>query len=209
MIPKIVHYCWFGNKEKSNLVKKCIASWKKYLPDYKIKEWNEDNSPANINYINNALKNKKFANASNLVRLHALYSEGGIYFDTDIEVIRRFDSFLNDECFLGFQTDKTYQNWINNAVIGSIPKNQFIKRLYDSLLHNFDGTESASLSSPKLTTTVLKKMGLNNYGMQNIGTVKIYPKEYFYPYPWDGKFTDDCIKKNTYCIHHWEKSWLK
>ena len=106
MIPKIIHYCWFGGNDKLESVMKCIESWKKYLPDYEIMEWNESNfniKKAN-QYVREAYDNKKWAFVTDYVRLIALYENGGIYFDTDVEVFKSFDSLLSEKAFFGFES---------------------------------------------------------------------------------------------------------
>ena len=106
MIPKKIHYCWFGRGEMPDLVRKCIASWKKYLPEYEIKEWNEDNFDLNsYPYVREAYHNKRFAFVTDVVRLHALYYEGGIYMDTDVEVLKPLDSLLNYKIVSGFESE--------------------------------------------------------------------------------------------------------
>lgn len=106
MIPKIIHYCWFGRGPLPELAQKCIASWKKYLPDYEIKEWNEDNFDVNIiPYTAEAYKAKKYAFVSDYARFWILYQYGGIYFDTDVEVIRPMDDIIERGNFMGFETD--------------------------------------------------------------------------------------------------------
>ena len=106
MIPKIIHYCWFGRGPLPELAQKCIASWKKYLPDYEIKEWNEDNFDVNIiPYTAEAYKAKKYAFVSDYARFWILYRYGGIYFDTDVEVIRPMDDIIERGNFMGFETD--------------------------------------------------------------------------------------------------------
>ena len=106
-IPKVIHYCWFGRGKLPKLAKKCIKSWKKYLPDYKIIEWNEDNFDINSNqYVREAYEAKKYAFVSDYVRLYALYNYGGIYMDTDVEVIKSLDEFLIHEAFSGFESPK-------------------------------------------------------------------------------------------------------
>ncbi len=105
MIPKIIHYCWFGRGQKSEKIKACIASWKKYLPDYEIVEWNEDNFDLSSNlYVKQAYDSKKWAFVSDYVRLYALYHFGGIYMDTDVEVLKSLDEFLDAPSFTGFKT---------------------------------------------------------------------------------------------------------
>ena len=129
MIPKIIHYCWFGGKELPNLAERCIASWKKQLPDYKIICWSEENFDIDnsVPYLKEAYSKKKFAFVSDYVRLYALYNYGGIYLDTDVEVIRDFSPLLNDKTILGYETDES----ISTAFIAGPPKTAWIKSLLD------------------------------------------------------------------------------
>ena len=107
MIPKVIHYCWFGRGKMPEMALKCIESWKKYLPEYKIKEWNEDNFDLDMYpYVREAYDNRKFAFVTDVVRLYALYNEGGIYMDTDVEVLKSLDPFLHHNAFSGFEDDK-------------------------------------------------------------------------------------------------------
>ena len=106
MISKKIHYVWFGRGEKNERIKHCIESWKKYLPDYEIIEWNEDNFDINLNdFTKQAYESKKWAYVSDVARLWVLYNEGGIYFDTDVEVYQPLDIFLNQEGFMGFESE--------------------------------------------------------------------------------------------------------
>ena len=106
MIPKIIHYCWFGGKPFPSAVQKCIDSWKKYLPDYEIREWNETNYDLDkCKFAKEAYDQKKWAFVTDFVRLDVVYQYGGIYFDTDVEVIKSFDDLLNNKAFLGFDDD--------------------------------------------------------------------------------------------------------
>jgi mannosyltransferase OCH1-like enzyme len=208
MIPKIIHYCWFGQKEIPAKHAEYIASWSKVFEGYTIIKWNEENSPMHLPYMQNALQNKKWANLSNFTRLCALYEHGGVYLDTDIEVLKSFDPLLTNNCFLGFEdVHIEWDGCINNAVIGAIPQHSFIREMKDRLLKEFDGLEEAHLSSPNFTTKLLKEKGLREYKEQYIGDIHIYPIEYFYPYSWHQHFTPECVKENTFCIHHFEKSW--
>lgn len=210
MIPKIIHYCWFGNNPISTKHQSFIDGWKDKLIDYNFKLWNESNTPMSLSYLKKAYKNKNWANISNYVRLYAIYQEGGIYLDTDIEVLKSFDDLLNQRCFLGFEVDQVEANHaINNAVIGAIPKHPVIGEIMDKLLQEFDGTEQAHLSSPVLTTRILRDKGLNSYGDQYLDDVHLYPKEYFYPFAWNEQFSPECIQDNTYCVHFMDMSWKK
>ena len=207
MIPKKIHYCWFGEAKFSELEKKCIESWRSFFPDWEIILWNEKNSPMDLPYMKNAYKNKKWANLSNLTRLYALIEYGGIYFDTDIEVVKKFDDILECNCFLGFQTKTINDNCVNDAVIGSNKKNVFIKELYDKILDSYDGTEEAYLSSPYITSMLLLNKGLKEYKNQCIDNVSLFTQDYFYPYSWNEPFSFSSIKQNTRTIHYWNLSW--
>ena len=110
MIPKTIHYCWFGRGEKPRLVKTCIESWKRYCPDYNIVEWNEDNIDINMNaYTHMCYEEHMWAFLSDYVRLYVVAEHGGIYFDTDVEVIRSFDSLLSYQAFFGFEKVMLWQ----------------------------------------------------------------------------------------------------
>ena len=208
MIPKTIHYCWFGQAPMSDLNKRCINSWRRVMPDYQIREWNETNSPLDNAYSKRAYAKELWAKLSNHVRLHALYTEGGIYLDTDVEVIKSFAPLLHHKCFVGFQAEEEQVDWVNNAVLGAQAGHLFLKRGIELTQELFAET-GEFYRSPRVTTTILKEMGLSEYGLQEIKEVTVYPAEYFYPYPWFGKFSPDCIKDNTYSIHYWEGSWLK
>jgi mannosyltransferase OCH1-like enzyme len=210
MIPKIIHYCWFGEKGLPDLAKKCLSTWMKYFPDYQIMLWNEENSPMQLPYMQKALSHKKWANLSNLTRLHALKEFGGIYFDTDIEVIKPFE-FLKDTeatCVLGLETKGYSKRYlVNNAVMIAEVGDAFTTACYEELLRNFNGTEVANLSSPVLVTELLKSQGFRgNAGMY--GTTMVMPYDYFYPTSWNEIFDYSVLTENTCCIHHYDASWV-
>ena len=186
-----------------------MASWRRVLPDYQVQEWNEANSPLEANsYTRAAYKQKLWSRLSNYVRLHALYREGGIYLDTDVEVVRSFTPLLAQSCFLGFQQEEEQLDWVNGAVLGAEAGHPFIKRCMELTVQRFD-MEGEFYRGPTIITTVLKEMGLGAYGLQELDGVTICPAEYFYPYPWFGQFSPDCVKPSTYCVHYWAASWLK
>ncbi len=178
------------------------------MPDYQLKEWNETNSPLDNSYTSAAYNQKSWSRLSNYVRLYALYMEGGIYLDTDVEVIKSFTPLLGHKCFVGFQQEEEHVDWINSAILGAQSGHHFLRRGMDVTVKLFEDT-GEFYRGPAVATLVLKEMGLSAYGLQEIDGVTVYPVEYFYPYPWFGKFSPDCIKENTYCVHHWNGSWLK
>lgn len=208
MIPKRIHYCWFGESPKSDLNKRCLDSWRKFMPGYQIKEWNETNSDLGDAYCQAACAKGLWSRLSNHVRLRALLAEGGIYLDTDVEVVKDFEPLLRHKCFLGFQQEEEEVDWINSAVLGAQPGHQFLKRCLELTQELFAQTGEFS-RAPTVNTKILKEMGLKKYGLQEIRGVTVYPAEYFYPFPWFGKFSPGCVRENTYCIHHWEGSWQK
>ncbi len=207
-IPKIIHYCWFGGNPLSDLALKCINSWKKYCPDYKIIEWNENNFDINSNmYVKEAYQAKKWAFVTDYVRLFVLYEYGGIYMDTDVEIIRNIDRFLCYDAFSGFET----VNSIPTAIMGAKKGNEWIKYLlsfYDN--KHFiceDGSFDTTTNVITITNMTKKKYNIHlNNKFQNIDEgIVLYPKEYFCPKDY---ITGEIIlTKNTYCIHHFAASW--
>lgn len=208
MIPKTIHYCWFGKGTKSDLNMRCIDSWRRVMPDYQIKEWNETNSPLDGAYSQKAFAKGFWSKLSNLVRLHAVYTEGGIYLDTDVEVLKTFTPLTRHKCFLGFQVKDEQVDWVANGTLGAEAGHHFLKRTMELTEGRFAAT-GKFYRAPALTTMLLKEMGLREYGLQEIEEVTVYPLEYFYPFPWTSKFSPDCVKENTYSIHYWEGSWIK
>jgi len=208
LIPKTIHYCWYGHNQKNDLIDMCMGTWSTILHDYTIKEWNEDNSPLEIPYLKTALEKGLWSKAANFVRLWALYHQGGVYLDTDFEILKPLDSFLTDHCFVAFQRIEEKPGWVTNGIIGAARGDEFVKRCMDKTIEIFD-TKSEFAISSQMTTLVLKEMGLKEYGYQQIGNVTIYPVEYFYPYNWHEEFHPSCITENTYAMHHWNMSWVK
>lgn len=178
------------------------------MPDYELKEWNETNSPLDNGYARAARERKLWSKLSNYVRLHALYTEGGVYLDTDVEALRSMTPLLRHECFLGFQVKEEQVDWVNNAILGAQAGHHFLRRAMELTVRLFEERGEFG-RSPAVTTAVLKEMGLGAYGFQEVGGVSVYPTEYFYPYPWFGKFSPDCVTEETFCVHHWAGSWLE
>lgn len=213
MIPKKIHYCWFGRSEKPKLAQKCINSWRKYCPDYEIIEWNEDNFDVNLNaYTKWCYENRKYAFLSDYVRLLVVYQNGGVYFDTDVEVIRNIDFLLNNKAFFGFETSGMYESNPKNAstnsglAFGSVASGRALQAMikeYDRLLDGKHGT----IMCPKLNTIALEKLGLKRDGSyQKFSWGTVYPKEYFNPY----ESTTGQLNKtqNTVSIHWYMGSCL-
>lgn len=208
MIPKIIHYCWFGGKPLPKEALKCINSWKKYCPDYEIKEWNESNYNLTKNdYVKYCYENKKWAFLTDYVRLDIVYQNGGIYLDTDVELVKPLDDFLCNKCYIGMEQVGTVNT---GQGFGAVKHHKFIKENKDYYekkpFLNDDGSFKRTICVP-ITTEILKKKGLINKNcIQNLeDEVVVYPVEYFCPKKLGtNKIT---ITKNTVSIHHFESSW--
>lgn len=207
-IPKTIHYCWFGGKEKPNIVKRCMESWKEHLPDYQIVEWNETNFDININtYVKEAYTSGKYAFVSDYVRVHALYHYGGIYLDTDVEVLKSFNDLLHHPSFWGFEQE----NYIATSTIGAQKGNvlikQFLESYKDKKFLKEDGTIN-SLTNVAIITKLLEFLGLKTNGQyQKIEGVGVfYPQTYFSPYDYIN--CQKLLTEQSYTMHHFYKSWL-
>lgn len=210
MIPKIIHYCWFGRGPLPELAQKCIASWKKYLPDYEIKEWNEDNFDVNIiPYTAEAYKAKKYAFVSDYARFWILYRYGGIYFDTDVEVIRPIDDIIERGNFMGFETDPKPQLKADASEASVAPGLGLIKKMldfYEGRHFEFVPGGIGQLTIVHIATEVLRKAGLKQQqGIQQVDDMWIYPAEYFCPI--NLKTGRIHVKPNTRTIHHYAGTW--
>ena len=208
MIPKVIHYCWFGRSELPPLAKKCIASWKKVLPDYEIKEWNEDNYDITKNaYMAAAYKEKKFGFVPDYIRSDLIYRYGGFYFDTDVEVIKPLDSLLLYKGVMGFESKELVAGGLIVAGEKGLDIFKEMRDIYDDIsFYNTDGSLNL-LPSPAYNTEVLARHGLQKNGMlQEVAGVTIFPMDYFCPKPF--QFGKIKITKNTLTIHHYAASWI-
>ncbi len=204
MIPKKIHYCWFGRAAKPRLAEKCIKSWKKYCPHYEIIEWNEDNFDVNLNpYTKMCYTQKKYAFLSDYIRLLIVYRYGGIYLDTDVEIIKPFDDLLDRGAFLGFENDQ----YVNTGVgFGAEAGHILVKKMLEEYNPYLSG-DNGTAGCPILNTSALLREGLKQDGtLQQINGAVIYPKEYFNPLE---STTGKLLKtENTYSIHWYSMSWL-
>jgi len=198
-IPKKIHYFWFGRKSHNKLIRNCIASWKKYLPDYEIIEWNEDSYNIEKNeFTEKAFTEKKWAFLSDYARLDVLNEYGGIYLDTDMEVLKPLDDLLENKLFMGMESEEH----VNGSIIGSESQNWYIKEVLAeyNLLEQYE-------TIPKIMTRVLNRHCMVKNIEMHCRDLHIYPTEYFYPFGFEQNFTADCVTENTYTIHWWSNSW--
>ena len=208
MIPKIIHYCWFGRGQKPAQALMCIESWKKYLPEYELKEWNEDNFDINQNqYVREAYENRKFAFVTDYVRLYALYHDGGVYMDTDVEVIGSYDQFLHHNAFSGFETDGNVPTGMMAAEKGSVWAKELLDQYNDRKFVQEDGSLDYTSNTFVITKYMVGKgLVLNNKYQDFPGLCTLYPADYFCPK--DHRTGKIKCTKNTICIHHFAGSWL-
>lgn len=211
MIPKTIHYCWFGGNPLPVSARKYIQSWKKFFPDYKIVEWNESSFDVNsIPYTTEAYRLKKYAFVSDYARFWILYHQGGIYFDIDVEVIKSFDGVLEKGSFMGFEMIESTLKGVNPGLgMGSIPNHPFLKKmldLYDQLSFlDADGKISYKTIVDNTTDMLISDGLVLENKEQDIAGFTIYPTDYFCPLPYG---SNECtLTSNTKSIHHYNDSW--
>lgn len=207
MIPKVIHYCWFGGNPLTELAKKCIASWKKYCPDYEIIEWNESNyDVTKCKYMYEAYQSKKWGFVPDYARLDIIYNHGGVYLDTDVEIIRPIDDLLEYDGFAGIENNS--QNVALGLGFGAKKELPIIKMLrdhYDELLFLENGNMNLT-PAPIINTLVLSKNGyVFSEKIHTFSSMMIFPSEYFCPV--DMKTGKVNKTENTYSIHHYAASW--
>lgn len=216
MIPKTIHYCWFGNKPIPTEYDRYIESWRKFMPEYEIQCWNESNFDVNsIPFTKEAYSVGKFAYVSDYARLRILYEHGGVYFDTDVEVISSIDDILSNGGFLAFEKNSTAKSGeiLNvNPGLGFACKagNQIIREALDFYeSHHFiypDG-HTEQITIVKIVTDILKLHGLSRSDIPTtIEGITIYPWDYFCPIEFLSSKMD--ISGNTRTIHHYSASWM-
>ena len=209
MINKVIHYCWFGGNALPEDVLKCIDSWKNYCPDYEIKQWNEKNFDVNQNdYIKEAYQEKKWAFVSDYARLKIIYDQGGIYLDTDVELIKSLDDLLYNKCFFGTETSEVIATGLG---LGAEKGNKFIKMMLDE----YEGAHFVIKKGiydltpcPKRNTDPLIREGFkfDNQKIWEKDGCKVYPPEFFSPINYDTR--ELVITDNTYSIHHYSATWI-
>lgn len=206
-IPKIIHYCWFGNNPKPELMRKCLQSWKKYMPEYEIMEWNESNFNVNQNsYAAEAYKTQKWAFVSDFARFKVIEQYGGIYFDTDVELLHPIpDGILQHNVFMGVES----AGLVNpGLVFGSIPHHYFTLAMlgrYEKEHFLIDGKMNTTTVNER-TTEELRKIGYHPSPEENlVEDIVIYPSGIFCGYDQDVR--EYCITPNTIAVHHYASSW--
>ena len=208
MIPKTIHYCWFGGNELPPLAKKCIKSWKKYCKGYKIIKWDESNfdiSSAPL-YVRQAYDAKKWAFVSDYVRLWAMVNYGGIYMDTDVEVVKKLNPFLKHKAFSGFESDTNIPTGIMACEKKFPMFEKFLKYYDDAIFIKSDGTMNTTTNVKLITDECLKHGLIQNNSFQVVEGFALYPNEFFCPINLDSDSFDRTERTTT--IHWFNGSWL-
>lgn len=214
MIPKVIHYCWFGGNELPESAVKCIESWKKYCPDYEIKEWNESNFDINeCDYVREAYEAKRWAFVSDYARFKILYENGGVYFDTDVELIRPMDDILARGGFMGAENTVSGKNGglkVNPGLGAAVtPKSALYRELTEAYRDRHFRKADGSLNLKTVvayTTELLRKKGLEDKNeIQEVAGIYVYPKEYFCPMDYESGKLD--VTECTISIHHYSATW--
>lgn len=210
-IPKYIHYCWFGNGEMPKSHKKHIEGWKKIFPDHKIMLWNEENFPIDdFAYAKKAYEAKKFAFVSDVARIYALYKYGGIYLDTDVEVIRNPEElFDNKRVALGWESIEL--GTIGTGFIATVPNSEICDLMLEYYKNNdfYNAKDTAKIKSNTMIMAEILREKYSIYPsekIQDMGWIVIYPETYFTAY--DAQTMRPKVTKDTYAIHHFDASWL-
>ena len=212
MIPKIIHYCWFGGNPLPPLAVKCIKSWKKYCPEYEIIQWNESNYDISLAplYVQQAYSARKWAFVTDYVRLQVVFENGGIYLDTDVEIKKCLDPFLENPAFFGLEEEQSGVFVATGLGFGAQKNCDVLDRMmadYRDIPFIHEDGSFDQTTCPVRNTTALLPLGLvrENRNQTLEGNIAIFSSEYFCPKSYlDGKIYQT---KNTYTVHHFSGSW--
>jgi len=208
-IPKLIHYVWVGGRPLPARFQANIETWKRHNPDYTIVCWDERSIDASDPYIARAREERAWAKLSDLVRLQVIRDFGGIYLDTDVEVVRPLDTLLREQCFVGYQSLLAEDDPVCNAVIGARPQHEFIIELIEQFPRNDPRLLNQVGTGPDLFSRALIARGLPRVSLTpvKVGDVTVMPITVFYPYHWSQTYNKRCLRPDTLTVHHWDMSW--
>lgn len=199
-IPKKAYYIWIGGKEKKPIFSRCFDSWQKYLKDYEIIELNEKNLDMNMymenKFFKQCFEKKLYAYCSDYIRCKYIYENGGIYLDTDMEILKPIDDLLKYDFFIGYESDK----FLGVGLFGAVKKNELLKDMID--FYENEVYKVNLYTIPKIMTSIVNKKGY----LKNENFLFL-EKQYFYPYSLNENVSDAEISDKTYAMHHWDNSW--
>ena len=208
MIPKVIHYCWFGGKPLPLTARKCIASWKKVCPDYEIVRWDESNFDIRQHpFISSAYDAGAWAFVSDWARLKVVLDYGGIYLDTDVKLIKTLDGLLDNQCYIGVQ--QVGHLCTTGLGFGAVASNQVVRKMLEQYKGiKFSNSNRSDLACPFLNNAVFQEMGFR-YSSEIVrlanGTT-VYPCQYFDPLA-PGTNSKNCLSADTVSIHCYANSW--
>jgi mannosyltransferase OCH1-like enzyme len=212
MIPKVLHYVWVGPDPMPADQRSWVQGWRELMPGWKIRHWGNGDIDWNVPFLRQAASVHAWNRISDYLRMHALAAVGGVYLDTDVEMIKPLDPLLAyGACaFLGAQEmDCDSPNLFSAAILGS-PPGHWLPEAAKSRLEELDARDDLDCyTGPGVITEVLRERGIEHYPSEPIeeSGVRVYPIDYFYPYSWTQFFDEGCVTENTYTIHHWAHSW--
>lgn len=209
MIPRIIHYCWFGRGEMPQLAKDCIASWHRFMPDWEYKLWNEDNFDINSTlYTTEAYEAKRYAFVTDYVRLYALKTEGGVYMDTDVEILKPLDDLLHLKAFTGYEGSKHMPPV--TGLMASEAGGEWVTEQLDAYngqhFIKSDGSLDITTNTQRISAIMQSNGFCCNGKQQQYKDLTVFPTEYFCPHQTTGEYL---LTENTYCNHHFMGSWAE
>jgi hypothetical protein len=213
MIPKRLHYVWVGGPFPARY-QAHVDGWRRLHPDWEITRWSEANIDLSHPLIAKAYRLRKWSTVADIARLMAVHGHGGIYLDTDIEVLQPLDSLLRQRCFLAFQGTAKASDLVANGCFGAVAGHWFIGEALQAVLRLRPipfGLDRPTRYGPKLITRLLRRHGLRQEAPDgvDIGDIRILPAPVFFPYPYGAEFTPACIRDTTLAVHWWDRSWAK
>jgi len=211
-IPKIIHYVWVGPKPLPEEDRRRVEQWRARFPDWEFRFWNNDTVNFNSSYLSQAYSVRAWNRVSDYTRMDALTRFGGIYLDTDVDILHPFDPLLANTAFLGCQMgDERPDVMVNGAVFGAEPGHWLPSTIRDIFDKQMDGRKNIdSFAGPGLITKVLRENGLGRYSDEivHVRDVTIYPKRFFYPYSWLEQYSPEVVTPDTIAVHLWAETWV-
>lgn len=208
-IPKLIHYVWVGGKPLPRRFMRNLDSWRRHNPGFDLVRWDESNIELSQPFVRRALEQRAWAKLSDLVRLVAVRDHGGIYLDTDVEVVGSLEGLRGHACFYAYQNVFPEDAPICNAVFGAVPGHPFINEVIDAFPTGHTGLINDIGTGPELISNLLLRKGLPPRSdiAVDVGGVSVLPRRVFYPYHWSENFTPACLRPDTVAVHHWDMSW--
>lgn len=213
MIPRVIHYVWVGPKPLPDADRRRVDAWRRMLPSWEFRFWGNDNIDFSPRYLREAFAVRAWNRVSDYVRMSVLAQHGGVYLDTDVDLIRPLDPLLDRGAFLGFQAGEEWAHeMVNGAVFGAVPGHWLPREALSHFNEQLSGRrDTGAYSGPGLLTEILGKHGLRSYSDQpvTVDQVTVFPKRYFYPYSWNETYSDEILTPDTFAVHRWALSWVR